>query len=135
MLELISKLASAVIHNPLCVLLKNCLLVNTCMSIYRYNLNVAFPFALFVAAEQLALGLVSVRKAKSCHKKACLQATNCQHDFIMSAFATCKRLNPSGIVALHQCHHSVARCPLCHSLMAPAFGHAAPGSRALDVRN
>lgn len=30
------------------------------MYMYRYNLNVVFPFALFVVAEQLALGLVYV---------------------------------------------------------------------------
>lgn len=50
------------------------------MYTYRYNLNVVFPFTLFVAAEQLALGLYGYTFEKQNHvtkRPACrLQTAN-----------------------------------------------------------
>lgn len=102
-----------------------------------------------VCCHSTPLGLVCMfekQQKKTCHKKACLQATNCQHGFITAALATCKKVESLRRRSTASVSRHGASCcppstpPPLHPTLSLPYGPsisdtAAPGSQDPDTQN
>lgn len=131
------------IYTHICILCIYPLIAN--IHIFTRNIHSVYVYIHYTYPNNLFSGLslntsgthmyVWGKKKKTCHKKASLQAINCQHGFITAALATCKKvesLRRRSTASVSR--HGTACCPRCAPpprSVAPVwprrFGHGRSG--------